>query len=352
MADLALRLHRELGDQWIDLIAYLRSTNSAEDIADRIRRHDYDGAIAGLQDAALRFAAQTTAARTTAANEAADWLQRERDRARSGDRRMTPGLITYDTANASANRAAAENRYDKIREISADQRDMVRSVVGRGLTEGKNPLDQARQIYGSIGLTAYQEDIVNNYRTELETGQHDAALSRRLSDGRSDRTVAAAQRREVAYREQLAAFERGDRTTEPDLPVGLTTAQIDLAVDRYRDGWHQYRAETVARQESLRSTHEGTQALYSQAIETGKVKPDELERIWEHGPITPESRPSHFHPAPQGFNQQVRAIGEPFEIQTPGGPVRLMYPTDASGPPEHTINCTCQVRTRYRPTEP
>src|SRR5262249_33702260 len=118
----------------------------------------------------------------------------------------------------------------------------------------------AREIKQLIGLTPTQIQAIENYRDALEGGS-DAelkdALSRALRDGRFDPTL-------------INALNTGD-TLDDD--------QIDRMVERYAERYLQYRAETVARSETIRASALGQEALWQQAQDRGYL-PDDVKRQW------------------------------------------------------------------------
>lgn len=216
----------------------------------------------------------------------------------------------FDQTNYGAVEAMRRNRLRLIREFTNKQRQATRQALAAGVEQGLNPREQARLFRDSIGLTAYQEQIVRNYRRDLEDGSANA-LSRELRDRRFD----GAARRAVDGQK---------------LPKG----QIDKMVERYRQRMISQRAETIARTESLRAVHEGALATYKQAVEEGVVEEDQLKRVWNSAS---DSRVRHSHRTMDG---QQRALDEPF---VSGNGAKLMYPTDPSGPADDTINCRCVV---------
>lgn len=312
MTSLVAQFESVLGPGWVEVVDFLRANNDLDAVASAVERGDVDGAVQGLADAARRFSTLVDAQQDAAGRAAAEWL----------DGKTSSGtLVSYDANNPRAVNAARVNQYQLIREISTEQRQMVRQVVTRAVAQGRGPLEAAKEIRQGIGLTAAQEAIVENYRRELRDGRYDDALARELSSGHSDRTVRSAR--------------DGGRS--------LTEAQIATAVDRYRDNWTAYRAETIARTESLRAVHEGTEELFRQATERGDVDHADLEREWVTGPHTGRDSPRPIHRVMDG---QRRSLGDFF---LDGAGNRLAYPGDPSAPANTTINCRCVVSTRYNP---
>lgn len=310
-----------IGRAWGGLLAHLRDANSVDAISARLVAGDQHGAVAGLDRVARAFAAAELGAYTGAGQATAKWVHGQLNPPRAR-RRVRKGMVVFDAQEPGAVSWARQNQLDKIRQIGDEQRDAIRAAIIEGAQTGANPRDTARRIFDSIGLTDQQEAIVNNYRRELEAGQYAAALQRELSSGHSDKTIAAALR---------------NRST-------LTQAQIDTAVERYRDNWITFRSQNIARTEGLRVAHQGSEELYRQAVENGDLNPKQLRRTWNHSPGRLGAKYERsFHKVMQG---QTVGYGEVF---ISGLGAELRYPGDPKASGEETICCACCVSTRIDP---
>jgi hypothetical protein len=306
MARLLELVEKHLGESWLDVVRHLRDVNGLGEIAARIEASDVEGAIRGVEDAAAKFAADEHAA----------YIQSGRTAAASLDSEVEGALVRFDGTNDRAVRWAERNTLDKVREITGEQRDLIRRVIADGVREGRNPREVARDLRDSIGLTDYQSQIVANYRRALEQGDFSNALGRELTDGRDDRGVAAAQR----------------------AGTPLPAERIDGMVERYRSNMVAYRAEMLARTEALRVAHQGTREAFQQAVDRGHVEADALERQWHHSSGGKDPRPEH-----RAMNGQRRGLDEPF---TSGSGAELMFPGDPSADASETAGCRCAVSTR------
>lgn len=298
-------LERTLGSNWRDVVAYLVDANPESQIARAIEHRDFANALVSVDKAAERFAVDEQAAYVKAGQASAKWLDAQ-----------VPDLVRFDTASPIVAKWANENRMDLIREISTDQRDMIRTVISAGVKAGENPIAISRDLRASIGLTEAQAKIVSNYRTSLEQGQYAAALQRELSSGVSDRVIANAVRNQTQ----------------------LTQPQIDTAVARYRANMLVLRTETIARTESLRIAHAASDDAIKMAVERGDVAGHRIKRKWNH--TSAGKNPRHFHAT---MNGQTRGIGEAF---VSGLGNELRYPGDPKAPAKETLNCRCAVSTR------
>lgn len=307
MQDLIALVEKHLGGSWLDVIDRLRDLNELDDIEERIRSHDYEGAIQGVQDAAEKYAADIHAGYVHAGQTTAKWLDGQVDE-----------IVRFDVSNDRATKWAKENTATLRDGWSQEMRETVNQVVSTGVQESRNPREIARDLRTSIGLTPSQAAAVDSYRKALESGDFSNALGRELSDGRSDRSVASAQRRGVA----------------------LDPAQIDGMVERYRQNYVGYRAETIARTESLRAVHAGNEELMQQAIDGGDVDAAQLTRTWNHAGRGKDSRPGHIAMA-----DKPKAFGEPFVNPVTGE--SLDYPGDPDADPSETVCCRCCLSTRF-----
>ena len=88
-----------------------------------------------------------------------------------------------------------------------------------------------------------------------------------------------------------------------------------------------YRAEAIARTESIRASNASTNGLF------GKWKVPAREWV-----ATPDGRVRESHMMMDG---QVQPTGTPFE--SPYSGAKLMYPGDPAAPVEETVNCRCAI---------
>src|SRR5262249_2313931 len=126
--------------------------------------------------------------------------------------------------------------------------------------------------------------------------------------------------------------------------TALTQAQIDTAVERYRDNFIAYRAENIARTEGLRVAHQASEELYRQAVENGDLDAQQIRRTWNHSPGRKGAKYERaFHKVMQG---QTVGYGEVF---VSGLGNELRSPADPEADPEETCKCACCVSTRIDP---
>lgn len=234
---------------------------------------------------------------------------------------VIPGAIDvrFDVTNPQTSTWMRDYSMTLIRELDESTRASVRQAVTAGVTAGRNPLNVARDVRASIGLTARQTQAVSNFRRMLEELDGEA-LSRRLRDRRFDRSLA--------------------RAIADGKP--LKQAQIDRMVERYRDRYLRHRSETIARTESIRAVQGAQQQLWRQLVADGTVLETDILRKWVY---THDGRARAWHASIPWRNPDGVGLEQPFITDL--GP--LMFPGDPAAPPANTINCRCTVVVRYAP---
>lgn len=214
------------------------------------------------------------------------------------------------------------NRYEMnlIAQMASESLANVRRVITDGVNAGRGPIDIARDVRQHIGLTRYQSQVVQNYRRNLE--QLDPrALGRALRDQRNDGPV-----------------RRAIEAQEP-----LTPEKVDKLVANYEKRWLKYRAETIARTESIRSLNIGNQEAWTQAAESGQFPESKIVRKWV---FTHDNRTREWHRNIPALNPDGVGLREPFKSDL--GPI--MFPGDPSAAAANTINCRCTTIIRYQPS--
>jgi hypothetical protein len=204
----------------------------------------------------------------------------------------------------------------RIREIDQTTRDTIRQVLQSGTTAGDDPFAIARRIRGSIGLTRRQEAAVSNYERMLRALDPEA-LDRKLRDRRSDASVGRAIRNDKA----------------------LTDAQVRSLVDRYRDRYVKYRANVIARTESIRAVQGAQWELFQDMINKGQIDARQVRRTWIN---TGDGHVRNSHVQIPSLNP--RGVGQAETFTSPLGPI--LYPGDPSAVAANTIQCRCAVFAR------
>lgn len=207
-------------------------------------------------------------------------------------------------------------RANLIQQISREVRINASTILIEEVTRGTNPIETARRIKESLGLTEFQERQVQNYKTYLEQGER-RALELRLRDARFDPTVT--------------------RAMKDGRP--LTKAQIEKIVGRYRERYIKRRSETIARTETITLLNSGEDQYWRQAVAEGVVKESEVRAFWI---VTHDSKLRHSHAAIPRMNKEGVKLNESF--QSPLGLIR--YPSDPNASAANRINCRCALHRR------
>lgn len=306
MEELIARLEPRMRKRFREVMRIVRRRRSVAQLEAALE----DGSIGTLLDdveaAAGKLAAETVTAHAAVAAEVATYVQGK-----------VATLVSYDGTNPRAVAALARNRLSLIQGLREDQRQALGEMLRQGLEQGWNPRQTAIAIRDSIGLTDVQAKWVANYRRALETADR-KALGYKLRDARSDRAVAAA----------------------ADAGKALPQERIDRLVERYSERQLKYRAEAIARTETLRAVHEAQDEAYQQAVDAGHLDADRLQCVW-HAGSKPRTRDSHA-----SMRGQRRRHGVAF---TSGAGYQLRYPCDPEAPASEVVHCRCSKSCRVLP---
>lgn len=226
----------------------------------------------------------------------------------------------FNIRNPQAEQFLRNHSGSLIQNVFDDQRQMIRNVLQEGLAVGAGPRTTALDIAGRIdirgvrsggliGLTDSQAQWARNYEAELASDNPRAALSRSLRDARFDRAV-------------IKAAESG----EP-IPADLR----DKMVTAYRNRALRYRAETIARKETITALHTAQEQAMRQAIESGAISADTVTYTWRSAH---DKRVRDAHRELDG-----ESVAEGVAFQSSLGPIR--YPGDPMASAANTINCRC-----------
>lgn len=231
-------------------------------------------------------------------------------------------VFQFNIRNPAAENWLSQSAAKMVQEITMDQEVMIRETLVDGLSKGLNPRTTALDLVGRvsaqtgrregglIGLTSSQAQWVRSYREALESDNPLEALSRNLRDRRFDAAVRRAVRDETR----------------------LTSDQIGDMVDAYENRALKFRANAIARSETITALHEAQQQSFEQAVAEGAVNPDAVGWVWR---ATHDARTRDIHAVMDG---QKVSLGEYF---VDGDGNQLEYPGDPAAPPETTINCRC-----------
>ena len=308
--DPGTRLERQIGlleprlqTEFLKVTGKIRDDKTIEEIAEMLERGQIDEALVIAVAAFAAFASSVNNGVITSANNTAIFLSA-----------ATEEIVDFDITNHGAVAVMQENRLRLISGFTQEQRIATREALVDGIQRGLNPRQQAQAFRDSIGLTQRQVQAIANYRRLLEDN-NSGSLRRALRDRRFDPTVL-----------------RAIRDQEP-----LAGAQINKMVSRYRERYLDFRAETIARTETLAAVHEGSEQMYQQAFADGTLDPELLTREW----IT--ARDERVRGSHASMHGQKRRVGEAF---ISGAGIALRFPGDPKAPAQETVQCRCVLATR------
>lgn len=188
--------------------------------------------------------------------------------------------------------------------IVDDAREAFRATVAGGLDAGTAPLTIARRSRSTIGLASNHVATLERFEGELRAGRVGAVMRRKLRDRRFDSTI----RRAVAG-------------------GGLTDAQVERMVGRYRDRLIAHNAKTHARSAVNDSLKRGQALATEAAIRDGVLPRDRMRSRWlttrdgkqreehdaMHGEVVPYGTPfSNGQVVPGETDYNCRCIREDF----------------------------------------
>jgi len=304
LEELAEAMEPKFRARFLAVIATIKDAMSLENIQKLLQAGLVDEALVTAEVAALRMSSTFTEVVI---------ISGEATAAVIGDALQI--IVEFDHLNRGALDVMTQNKLRLVEGFVEEQKRATREALIDGIQRGLNPVEQARNFRDSIGLTEYQQKIINNYRRQLQTLDRDL-FDRALRDKRFDSTV-------------RRAIEEGQN---------LTPAQIERMVDRYREKWIKYRSEVIARTEALRAVHAGNHEMYRQAVERGDLDINDLVRTWDTSK-RPNVRDSH-----RFMEGQQRRLDQPF---LSGLGNALMVPGDMNAPAADTVECKCAVTTRF-----
>jgi Phage Mu protein F like protein len=155
----------------------------------------------------------------------------------------------FDVTNPEAVRWAQQESASLVTRVTAETRVALRAIVMRSVREGIAPVPAARLIQNTVGLTARQEVAVASFRARLQT----------------------LQARPAGAAVETAVGRVANRALSDRIP-GL--------VARYAQRLLAQRALVIARTEILAAANEGQRQLWEQAVQTGEVDREQVEREW------------------------------------------------------------------------
>lgn len=233
--------------------------------------------------------------------------------------------VRFDVRNPLAEAWVREHSSRLVQEIVDDQLVAVRQHLEVGLERGLNPRTVALDLVGRqsrvtgqreggvIGLHSQQERWIARYAEDLASDDPAALrrlLARGLRDKRFDRSV-------------LKAIREG-RGLPADLQAKMRLAYANRAL--------KWRADNIARTETMRALGAAQTQAWEQGIEKGVVERGDIRRYWV---TAGDERVRHTHRLIPGLNKAGVGWDEPFRTPT-GFSMHAPHDTD--------MQCRCRER--------
>lgn len=316
-----------LRQAFLDAVAKITDTANLQAIVDALARGDIEGAIRAVSLDPAQFVMVQNAVSDMVRAGGEGIVETIRP-LRSPDRPAVK--ISFNVRNPDAEAWISERSSTLVTEIADDQRQTIRQHLTAGLAAGQNPRAVALDLVGRksrvtgvreggvIGLTSQQEAWQRAYLAEISSSDP-AMLSKALARGLRDKRFDASIKRAIRTGEQIPKE---------------TQARMVAA---YRDRTLKYRADVIARNETVRALGAAQRLGYQQAIDAGQIQASALSKFW----ITVgDSRVRPEHRLIPGMNKDGRAWDEAF--QTPHGP-SMFAPHDT----DPLCRCKMRVKINY-----
>lgn len=325
IAELVARFEIEIQNAFLEAIQNIKDEVILQELIDAITEGDINRAIAslGMSEAALRpLIAKIEQSFEMGGVITGGTFPRDLRTP------FTRTVFRFDVRNSRAEAWLRDRSSKLVQKIEQETRVLVRNAVTSGLQRGIGPRNVAldlvgridpvtkKRMGGVIGLTPYQQGIVDRMRTDLLT-LNSRYFSRAQRPARFDDIV-------------QAAFDAG----KP-----LDVDMIERLVTMYKNNMLRYRGEVIGRTEAIASLNRSELEAINQAVDSGMVKASAVKRVWDSAGDDGRTRESHLQ-----MDGQTVGLNEAFTF--PDG-TKAMFPGDNSldAPGSETIQCRCVART-------
>ena len=241
------------------------------------------------------------------------------------------GLVTpvFNVRNPSVERELSEFSSRFVKEITDEMRKSIQETLTDGMMRGINPRETAinivgrydpithKRIGGTIGLASNQVKWVNNARRYLQN-LDERYFTLGLRDKRFDSIV-------------KKAIAEGKN---------LTKEKISQLITAYESKALKYRADAIARTETIQAINRAERAALAQNIEEGLISADLITKWWSNS-ADERVRLSHVELGRRYNKDNQIGFNEPFETMDGS---KLLYPGDTSlgADASEIIHCRCK----------
>ena len=242
-------------------------------------------------------------------------------------------LFTFNMRNQRVVEQLRETSSSFITSITEEARANVRTYLEEGFVKGNNPRKTALDIVGRInprtrkreggiiGLSKNQISWVNNAERYLRSLDK-KYLNLTLRDKRFDKIV-----------------EKAINSREP-----LKEQDITRLISSYKNKALKYRADTIARTETIQTINKSEYMSFVQAIDEGVVRSEDIKKEWDDVPDNKERSTHRILGAKHGKGKGID-FNDAF-ISLSGA--RLLHPGDKSlgATADEIANCRCKIKYR------
>lgn len=245
------------------------------------------------------------------------------------------GLVTpvFNIRNTTVERELSEFSSRFIKEVTDEMRKTVQETLTEGMMRGVNLRETAinivgrydpvthKRVGGTIGLASNQVKWVNNARRYLQN-LDERYFNLGLRDKRFDSIV-------------KKAIAEGKN---------LSKEKISQLITAYESKALKYRADAIARTETIQAINRAERAALAQQIEEGLITADLITKWWSNS-ADERVRLSHVELGHRYNKNNQIGFNEPFE--TVNGS-KLLYPGDTSlgADASEIIHCRCKCMYR------
>jgi hypothetical protein len=231
-------------------------------------------------------------------------------------------VFQFSVRNFAAENWLRTHSSSLVQNVIDDQREMIRGFLSDGLAKGVNPRTSALDLVGRISCRDRQARGWNDRPDRFARGMGAGLCGRsrqRQSTRRRSRAGCGTSGLTRAVRKAAAKGE--------PVPAELRNKMVTA----YRNRALRYRAETIARTETIAALHTAQDQALDQAVGTGAIRPAQITMTWR------SAHDARVRDAHRELDGETIRRGGVFQSEL--GPIR--YPGDPNADIANTANCRC-----------
>lgn len=321
------RLTPAVAKAFLEAIQGVKDTTSLALLIRAIERGSVDEVMAVLQLDAADFL-PVRRALESAYSQAGTTTAAAMGRVPSSEPGLTM-LVRFGGAVKGAQDWVSENFPKIADELVASQRELITSMINRGLQNGANPRTTALDLIGRVNrATGRRTGGVLGLNSHLHGHLVSAQSEIGLSSPASLRNYLSRQLRDRRYDRVVRQAIKSGRPISKDVQ--------DSILRGYSNRLLKYRGDVIARTHTMSALNNGRKDAFIQAMTLGEIDERYVTRVWRSSGDDGHTRETHL----QMDGQVVEGMRAPFV--SPSG-ARMMHPTDTNlgAPLEEVIQCRC-----------